>query len=202
MNLVSIHDELNFEKIYNFCKKSNSDDSPAAKNMSVEDWENNHASLLNTIYIQKRFDKSKKAGYWFVEEDNCYIAGSGCYPLDTDGNISILGVRTYTLIEYRSKLLHGNLILPKQQELSEQLEYKSLILTFNEYNLWLLKGVESLSSGRGKIIGNRIPNFYKSWNKLDFKIAVKYTEQWCMYKHIDETYHDSFMQSMADIRSD
>lgn len=199
MKLISINDELNFEKIYEFCKNAANDESPAAKNMSIDNWENNPASLLNILYIKKGFDKDKRAGYWFVEENNRYVAGSGFYPLDNNSDVSILGARTYTLVDYRSKLLHGNLILPEQKKMSETLGYKSLIMTFNEYNLWLLKCVEDLSSGKGKIIGKRIPEFYKNWNTLDFKITVKYTTQWCLYKHIDESYHDSFMQSMADI---
>jgi hypothetical protein len=200
MKLVSINDDLNYDKIYKFCQLAASDESPVANNMSVIDWKNNPASLLHTIYIQNRFNRINKADYFFLEHEDQYVAGSGFYPLDYDNNISILGVRTYTLIDYRSKLLHGNLILPKQKEDSEKLHYKSLIMTFNEYNLWLLKCIEQLSSGRGKIISNKIPEFYKNWKKLEFKIQVKYTEQWCCYQHIDPDYNQNFFKIVNDIR--
>jgi hypothetical protein len=200
MKLISVNCELNFDKIYNFCKNAESDDSPAASNMVVDRWETNPASLLNLIYIQKRFDRSNRADYFFLEHDNEYIAGSGFYQLDCDLNICILGVRTYTLSNYRSQLVHGNVILPMQKEIAETSGYKSLILTFNDYNLWLLKSIEKLSSGKGKIIGNQIPIFYKGWSTLDFKIYVKYTEQSCMYQHIDSSYESEFFKSVNSIR--
>ena len=200
MKLISINDELNFEKIYNFCKLASSDENLAANNMAVDNWENNPASLLHLIFNQKRFSKSNRADYYFLEHNDQYIAGSGFYQLDCDSNICVIGVRTYTLDNYRSRLLHGNLILPKQKEIAESLGYRSLIMTFNEYNLWLLKCVEHLSSTKGKIIGNRVPEFYKNWKKLDFKIWVKYTEQWCSYQHIDLTYNREFFKSLDSIR--
>jgi hypothetical protein len=200
MKLISINEELNFEKIYNFCKCAANDDNPAADNMSVSDWENNSASLLNAIYKQKRFDKTNNADYFFLEHNDHYIAGSGFNHLDCDANICILGVRTHTLISYRSQLLHGNLILPTQKEIAKQLGYKSLIMTFNEYNRWLIDCINHLSVNKGKILGHRVPEFYKNWNTLDFKISVRHTDQLCCYQHIDTSYSETFFNSLNTIR--
>jgi len=201
MKLISINNDLDFKKIYEFCKNSSNDKNSAISNTTINNWENNPASLLYIIYKQKRFDKNNRADYLFIEHNDQYIAGSGYYPLDNDSNVCILGVRTYTLIDYRSQLLHGNLILPKQKEFAKKLGYKSLIMTFNEYNLWLLNCIENLSSGKGKIIGKRVPEFYKNWKTLDFKIRVKYTEQWCSYQHLDPDYHQKFYESINSIKT-
>ena len=202
MNLVDTNDHCDIEKLIHFCKDSAYDDMPASENLNVENWGNKSHTLLYNLFISRRFARENRAGYIIAEQDDRYIAGSGFYPSDNDANICIAGSRTYTVIKKRGGLIHGNFILPKQIELAEAYSYKTIILTFNEYNMWLKKAIEQLGKKEGSIIGGKVPEIYLGWTSLEYPVNIKETKQWCLYRHLDQTYDNTFKQIMADIRTD
>jgi hypothetical protein len=202
MRLVDINEELNLKKIINFCNTANVDTSmPAATNMSTKDWENKPNTLLNCIFIQKRFSKENRAGFIFLEKNNEYIAGAGFNQLEVDRNICLTSVRTYTRPDFRGKNLHGEYIIPKQIESAIMFKYKTLLWTFDEYNIRLKNYLEKLSMKENKILGSKLSNSQRSWKSLDFSISLYYTKQYCMYKHLDEEYNENFIQSMTQLKS-
>jgi hypothetical protein len=201
MNIIDTNNSCDIEKLINFCKDSVSDDMPGSKNLEVDDWENKSHTLLHNLFIQHRFDKKNRAGYIIGEQDNKYIAGSGFYPLYTDPNICIAGTRTYTIIKGRGDFTHGNFILPKQLELAKEYNYKTIIITFNEYNLWLKEGIEKLGRREASAIGKKVPRIYFGWESLEYPINIQYTKQWCLYKHLDHSYDTEFHKQMANLRA-
>ncbi len=203
MNVLDTNDYCDVEKLIHFCKDAaNNNNMPASKNLDVDDWENKSHTLLHNLFIQHRFDKENRAGYLIAEKNNKYIAGSGFYPLDIDPNICIAGTRTYTIVKERGDLSHGNFILPRQLELIKGYNYKTVILTFNEYNLWLKKWIEKLGKKKSSIIGKKVPEIYFGWSSLDHPINIQYTKQWCLYRHLDESYDTQFHEQMANLRTD
>jgi hypothetical protein len=202
MNIIDTNNSFSFEKLVTFCKDASTDDMPASKNLDINDWENKPHTLLYNLFISRRFDKENRAGYIFAEQDNKYIAGAGFYPLTEDPNICIAGTRTYTIINKRGDFIHGNFVLPKQIELAKTYDYKTIILTFNEYNLWLKEGIENLGKRKISTIGRKIPDSYCGWLSLEYPINIQYTKQWCLYKHLDQSYDTDFHKQMAYLRTD
>jgi hypothetical protein len=203
MNLLDLNDGFDEHKLIEFCKDSFSDSKmPSAENMDIIDWEQKPNTLFHSLFIQHRFDKEKRAGYLVIEEDEKYIGGSGFYPLENDPNICLVSVRTYVIKSERSKSLNGIHLLPKQIELAKEMNYRTIILTFNEYNLWLKNLIERGNGANKNFLGLYVPDTYKDWKSLDWTINIQYTKQWCLYKHIDESYDDEFKKIMSSIRFD
>lgn len=202
MRVIDLNDEIDDDKLFEFCKDGLNDSKmPASENMDVDNWENKPHTLLHTLFRQRRFDRENRAGYLVVDTGKKYIAGSGFYPLEEDPNVCLISVRTYIIKTERGHLLNGYYLLPKQIELATNLNYKSVIITFNKYNLWLKDSIERANKNRSKILGKRIPESYKGWNSLNHTINIQYTKQWCLYKHIDNNYDRFFRNTMANIRS-
>lgn len=201
MNIIDTNNSCDIEKVINFCKDAADDNMPGAKNLEVHDWDKKPHTLLYNLFIQHKFAKEKRAGYIIAEKDNKYVAGSGFYPLDSDPNICVAGTRTYTVIKGRGDFTHGNFILPKQIELAREYNYKTIILAFNEYNLWLKEGIEKLGRREISAIGKKVPETYFGWSSLDYPINIQYTKQWCLYKHLDQSYDTEFHQQMANLRA-
>ena len=201
MNIIDTNNYCDIEKLINFCKDSSNDDLPGSKNLEVDDWENKSHTLLYNLFISHRFAKENRAGYIIAEQEEKYIAGSGFYPLSVDPNICIAGTRTYTIINRRGDFIHGNFILPKQIELAKSYNYKTIIMTFNEYNLWLKEGIEKLGKREISAIGRKVPKAYFGWTSLEYPINIQYTKQWCLFKHLDQSYDTEFHKQMANLRA-
>jgi hypothetical protein len=201
MNIVDTNDYCDIEKLIRFCKDAAYDDVPSSENLNVEDWKNKPHTLLYNLFISQRFAKENRAGYIIGEKDDKYVAGSGFYPLDVNPNICIAGTRTYTIIKSRGDFIHGNSILPKQIELAKKYNYKTIIMTFNEYNLWLKEGIEKLGKKEISAIGRKVPEVYFGWTSLEYPINIQYTKQWCLYKHLDQYYDTEFLKQMANLRA-
>lgn len=203
MKLININDGFDQQKLINFCKHALNDPSmPAAANMDIIDWQNKSNTLLHSIFIQKRFTTENRAGYILLEVDGEYVAGGGINQFATDPNICATSTRSYTIPSHRSKHYHGDLIVPMQIELAKTFGYKSLIWTFDEYNLKARDYFIKFSNGSLKTIGRKPAESLCNWVTLDYPIYIYYTRQWALYKHLDESYHDNFIKSMADIRCD
>ena len=193
---------VDLNKLIVFCKDAIDDSIPGSVNLDTVNWENKPHTLLHTLIKEKRFNSESRSNYLLLEKGDHYIAGSGFYPLKNDHNVCILSTRTYVIKTERGKLLNGYFLLPEQIKLAKELNYKSLILTFNEYNLWLKKSIHRASFNQSKFAGLKIPDSYKNWKPLDYPVTIQYTKQWCLYQHLDDSYDNKFKQSMADICSD
>lgn len=201
MNIVTIDSTSDKEKLIQFCHEATVDTTmPASVNMSVVDWENSPNTLLHAIFIQKRFDSDNSAAYYMLEEDGKYVAGSGCYPLDSNSLIYLIACRGYTLPKYRGRAHHGFHLLPKQVELAKQNGAHTVMLTFNEYNLRMRDTLEKITS-RKRWLGLKMPEIYQGeWHSLEFPITVQYIKQWGVYKHLDTSYKENFNRTMEDIK--
>lgn len=202
MNVILVNSDFDQQQLINFCQTAESDtEMKATVNLDTENWQEKSHSLLHAVFIQKRFDQNNRAGYFLLEKDNEYIAGSGCYPLADDPNICVMVSRGYTVKKERGNWYHGKYLLPRQFDIARDCNYKTAIITVNEYNQWFKQGIEKLSSGKA-LIGNRVPEVYRGWQTLSFPITVQYTKQWCLYKHLDNTYDNNFHNTMAKLRAD
>lgn len=187
--------------VFNFCQTAITDiKKPASINIDPTDWVNQPHTLMHALFIQRRFDANNRAGYFLLEKEGKIIAGSGCYPLPEDPNICNVIVRGYTVKEERAKFSHGRYLLPKQIETAKQYNFKTLLFTVNEYNLHLKDGILKLSNG-GASLGERVPESYSGWKSLDYPVTIQYTKQWCLYKHLDESYDRQFLATMSLLRT-
>jgi hypothetical protein len=160
----------------NIYKQSKQDYSKASENMVWEDWENNSKSLMHTLVKQKRYDPPKGI-FNIAIKDNTIIYCSGCYESDWSKDVLIMGVRTWTHPEYRKEWWKGNSIIPIQLEFAKKNNYKAVIFTFNEYNLWLAKIMDRTTKNKAIVLGRKNSNIYKDFHLLDKYYLIKNTKQ-------------------------
>ena len=172
MQIKRINSTSDHKTVFNFCQTAISDTKmPASININPTDWKNQQHTLMHSLFIQRRFDEDNRAGYFLLEKEGKVIAGSGCYPLSEDPNVCVVIARGYTVKEERAKFSHGRYLLPKQIEIAKQYDYKTLLITVNEYNLWLRNGILKFSNG-ASALGEKIPVAYKGWKP--FRLSSKY----------------------------
>ena len=191
--LLNIDSDFSIDKMIRFCSHAQ-DDRPELKaneNLSIKNWENSPNTLLHAIYIQKRFD-DVRAGYRGVAVEDELVAGGGFYQLDGFANACLISCRTYTIPEFRSKMLHGHILVPEFISAAKLLNYKVALFTFNDYNLWLKTAIIRF----GKNIES-----YNGWTELNFPILVKHTKQWGLYKMLDTDYEQQFTIDISSIRT-
>ena len=202
MKLLDINDGIDINKLITFCNTAHSDNMPAAQNMNTEDWANKSNTLLHSIFIQQRFSREKRAGYLIIEAGHQYVAGAGFNQLDTDSNICLTSTRTYTVPSLRGHKIHGDYIIPRQIELARRFKYKTLVWSFQDYNLKLKNYILKVTSGDLGILSFKPSHSLYNWIPLEHTVNIQHTKQWVLYKHLDNNYHDNFIKSMADIRCD
>ena len=192
--LVDIDSTFPIESLIEFCSHAENDrpELKANTNLSVRNWENSPNTLLFTIYKEKRFDGAR-ARYRGVALNGKIVAAAGYYQLDNYPEICLMSCRTYTIPEFRSNLIHGKLLVPSFIKDAENLHYKVGMFTFNEYNIWLKRAISRF----GKTIDG-----YSGWKDLGFPITVKNTTQWGLYRLIDVSYEQQFIDTISGIRAD
>jgi hypothetical protein len=179
-----------FKKILAWCDHASKDvDSPASHNMRIEDWQNSEDTLAYILHNNRRF--YKRGEYFFLEKSGEIIAGSGIYRSDFDNNLTIGGVRSWVNEPYRAKFVIGKYLLPLQLKWAKENHYKTIALTFNDYNARLINYFRR--SGLG-IVKNRNPSslFYNGLYELPYQIIVKGTKQRVIYHKIDEDYEPNW----------
>lgn len=215
--IEKVNSSYPIDQIIDFCKISEIDPKPAARNMSAENWEENPASLLYALYKEKRFD-GDYSGYLVNRKDNKIVFGMGYYPCEIDPNMIITGSRVYAIPEFLSSTrnywklaeMYGNM----QHTISDfALEegFRGEYVSFNEYNLELCEFIYQINS----------PDNYKKyfkdenglhWRKPGFRITpykqigpvtIKYTKQWVLY-HIyeDDWYAKTFEKKLMEHTDD
>ena len=117
INLEKIDSRYPIEKILPFCEESIGDARPGASNMNPADWENNKASFLYLLYIEKRYN-GKGNGYIIYKKNDRILCGSGFSASDIDENITHLSSRSYTVPGIRlprvQGAIHASIVTGKQ----------------------------------------------------------------------------------------
>ena len=177
--------------LMNLCKIAENDNLPACENMKLANWEINSSSLLYLLVHEKRF---MRPGGCFdvVYNNNKIVACSGTYVSDFSKDIIIGGTRAYTVPEFRTKYLHGNLIFPKQIQWAKDIGAKMFLLTFNSYNDWLYKFIVRGISGKGTAFGLKFSDTYKHFKLHNKEVLIKNTPQIILKLYLDEEYEYDF----------
>jgi hypothetical protein len=122
-----------------------------------------------------------------VDENDNILGTSGANVSDFDKNVVLGGVRTWLNKDLRGQFMMGRHVLPHQLSWASSLGFKTLALTFNDYNKRLLPYFARSGLGIEK---KRKPGslFYNGQHILDFPVTINYTKQWVVYHKIDELY--------------
>ena len=161
-------------KLIKLCEDAYYLQEPAYENYDVSDWQNKPHTLLNLLYYKKRFEI-----FNILNKDNVPIAMSGSYLWK---DTPIIGVRTFTHPDYRSggNWSQAGHIFPAQIDYWENLGYKKVWLTFNEYNHRLINFLKRISEGKASHFGagmNSPKNLYKDLKWYDDLVEIQYTNQ-------------------------
>lgn len=175
------------ESFFTFCKNAFDDkDHPAHTNMWDDNWHSNNNTLLYHLYVSKRLC-SDTGETFILKKDDDIIAVSSIYISPFDSNVAIGGVRSWVNSEFRGQFMIGRHLLPLQLSWAKNKQLKTILLTFNEYNLKLIKYFKRTGFGIKK---NRNPNslFHNGLFEAPYPINLQHTKQWAIYHKIDESY--------------
>ena len=176
------------DAILNYCRQAYTEkDQPGHANMWHPEWENNPATFPYIVYSSNRFKNSNGIMLLLLDENDNILGTSGANVSDFDKNVVLGGVRTWLNKELRGQFIMGRHVLPHQLSWATSLGFKTLALTFNDYNKRLLPYFARSGLGIEK---KRKPGslFYNGQHILDFPVTINYTKQWVVYHKIDELY--------------
>jgi hypothetical protein len=176
------------DKILDYCKQAfNEKDQPGHANMWHEDWENQSSTLPYLLYCSERFTNGNGMMLLLLDEDDNILGTSGANVSEFDRNVVLGGVRTWLNKDLRGQFMMGRHVLPHQLKWATESGFKTLALTFNDYNKRLLPYFARSGLGIKK---KRMPGslFYNGQYILDFPVIINYTKQWVVYHKIDELY--------------
>lgn len=199
LELACLHTEDFNEKtlfeIKEFCRQAQEETKFQAQNWSISDWEKKPETLLNCIFVQRRFD-SNKGLFTFVRDESGILACGGVYKIADQSDIMILGTRAFTLPGKRgtksfnsNRFLHGEYLFPAQEEWAIKNQAKCLLLTFNEHNVWLKDFVIRIAHakpiGLGINVSQNAKRFYQGFQEYREPMFIQNTRQMILYKNLD-----------------
>jgi GNAT superfamily N-acetyltransferase len=157
-------------RIITLCKDAYHLKEPAYENYDINDWENKSHTLLNLLYIKKRFGL-----FNIVSIDDRPIAMSGAYVYN---DVPIIGVRAFTHPDFRGggNWCQARHIFPSQIEWAESRGYTHVWLTFNQYNGRLINFLKRMSQGRASTFGGP-REIYQNLKWYDEPKEIQYTNQ-------------------------
>ena len=176
------------DAILYYCKQAFIEkDQPGHANMWHDDWENQPSTFPYLLYCSERFKNGNGIMLLLLDENDNILGTSGANVSDFDKNVVLGGVRTWLNKELRGQFMMGRHVLPHQLSWASSLGFKTLALTFNDYNKRLLPYFARSGLGIEK---KRKPGslFYNGQHILDFPVTINYTKQWVVYHKIDELY--------------
>lgn len=163
---------------------------PAHVNMWRDNWVNRPETLPYILFKSEKFSQDK--GEFFVLEiDGNIEAVSGIYRSEFDEKVAIGGVRSWVNQNYRGKFLIGRYVMPWQVSWAKDNHYKTIALTFNEYNKKLINYFVRSGFGIEKK-RNEKSLFHKGVNVVPFSVKIQNTEQWAIYDKLDTDYEPSW----------
>lgn len=190
--------ELNFQnRFFEFCKSAYKfKDDPAHVNMWKDDWITRPETLPYVLLKSNKFSNGK--GEFFVLEINGNIeAVAGIYRSEFDKFLSIGGIRSWVNEQFRGKFLIGRHIMPHQVSWAKSNGYKTIALTFNNYNKKLINYFVRSGLGIEKK-RNEHSLFYKGVNVLPYSLNIQNTEQWIIYDKLDPAYEPNWEKVRYD----
>lgn len=199
--LIRIDSSFPIEKIMPFCEKAIGDPRPGAENMHPIDWENNTASFLYLLYIEKRYDGYGN-GYIIGTKDDVILCGMGYSISDIDDRMIHLNSRTYTIPDVRVPRMHG-LMHDYVVDISREAGFSGSFSSLNEYNMRFVDGYVKIND----------PKTFKTYFYKDGKhyakpgvrihpvekagpLLLKGTKQWIIYQVWDDDHRELFLQTI------
>lgn len=158
-------------KLIKLCEDAFYLQEAAYENYDVNDWQNKPHTLLNLLYLKRRFEIFNIVS----TDDNVPIAMSGAYVYN---DVPIIGVRAFTHPDYRGggHWCQARNIFPIQIEWAEELGYNHVWMTFNEYNHRLVNFLKRMSEGKASTFGGP-REIYQNLKWYDETIEIQYTNQ-------------------------
>ncbi len=176
---------MNFKgTLQTFCESAATDPSEAAANITWEGWEENPASLMHTLAIEKRYDRPS-GKYSLILVDGQPIAGGGCYTSDWSPEALVAGVRTWTHPQHRNFWWHGHVLIPRQIEFGSQVGKKAIFLTFNSSSSKLLVFLKRIANGKAVVFGTENPAIYRDFHFLEDEFLIKNRPQKVAFKPLN-----------------
>lgn len=152
---------------------------PAHINMH---WDESPHTLFTQIFERQVYDDGKGILSLAYDDSDKLVALSGAYKLyDT---IALVGARTWTAKEHRTKWVHGNYIFPKQFEWAKESGYKEAWMTFNNYNERLVKFLKRINEGKGTGFGIKNADTYKGIEFAEAMVNINSTDQYVAIKKL------------------
>ena len=175
------------KELLKFCKSASLITSdPAHVNMYHHHWEDHPESLPYLIYISERF-KDNNGEFFTLRIDGEIKAISGVQKSRFDPNVAMAGIRSFIMPEFRAKMFIGHYLLPEHLSWAKQNNFKTILLSFNNYNKRLMNYFKRTGMGVPKK-RNSSRLFYNGVNEVPFSVDIQHTEQWILYHKIDESY--------------
>jgi hypothetical protein len=206
IDLEKIDSTYPIEKILPFCEASIGDPRPGAQNMSPIGWEEDPASFLYLLYKEKRYD-GKGNGYVIYKKDDKILSGNGFSASDIDENITHGGSRTYTIPGNTFPRVHGA-IHDLAVDISMENGRFGIFSSVNEYNARLHLRYLALNDSKNH------PGYFMENGKHFAKpgvrihptsqsagpLRIRGVKQWIGYIIWNESYRESFLQTLESIR--
>lgn len=101
-------------------------------------------------------------------------------------NISIGGIRCWLAEGHRTNQLVTTYLLNSNLCWSKNNNMWAMMLTFNSYNKTIYDGIKRKSLKKSAGIGNIWSDWWNDCIIIDNPIIIRYTNQWCVLKPIDE----------------
>lgn len=198
MTLMWIDSNTDKELVYEFCKTSEQETRGSASNYTVDNWEDDPATLMYKIYKEKIYDQENRGGYAAIVDEDRILVGAGLCQWSEDPNSCILYSRLYSRKEARglprARIIHLEFAI---YGLAKHYGYRGSISSFNEYNLKLRDVTYNTNNPAN------FPNYYQEGDnhytgpngrriipakKFEHPVIVNYTKQWLLYYAIDPSY--------------
>lgn len=164
----------------NFCIKASQEQRlPAHVNMY---WDDAPPTLFTQIFERNVYNEGKGILSLAYDDSDNLVGVSGAYKLyDT---IALVGARTWTVKEHRTKWVHGNHIFPKQFQWAKDNGYEEAWMTFNNYNDRLFKFLKRINEGKGTGFGIKNSEVYKGMEFAQDMMNINSTDQYVAIKKL------------------
>jgi hypothetical protein len=164
----------------------------ALVNMGLE----SSSGLLWNIANKARWTKEQgEIALLFSDTDE--IVGVSCVERSIKTGISIGGIRTWVLPEYRNKNVVTNMLLNSNLEWSTANDMYGMLLTFNSYNKWIYTGIKRKANGQGAGLAKIWSDWWNDCIIIDRPLKIRYVDQWCVAKPTGKC-EPSVLKTMLD----
>ena len=161
----------------------------ASANMDAKNWQNNKASLLYLLLIEKRFITGH-GGLYCLYKNEEIIAVSGYYRSDFHAEIFLFGVRSWVLKKYRLNLIIAEKFLPHHLKDIKNLKGQIAIISFNEttksFAHLIARANRSSQASSKFFFGDRYPGIYRDMIFYPQPVCIKNSKQWILIKKLDQ----------------